>query len=254
MIFAAKLEAFEGPLDLLLHLIEKNKVDIYDIPISMITDQFIAYVDQMEQRDADVMSEFLVMAATLLDIKAKMLLPKEIDEEGNEEDPRAELVEQLLEYKLYKYMSFELKDKELNAAKFIYKKPSIPAEVKEYEAPVDLDRFLENVTLERIKAVFNDVMARSADKINEAAMRFGRIEKEEIKTSDRIEYIRSRVKTGTKISFRELISSQRSKMNIIVTFLAVLEMMKTGELKARQRGSDDILLYSPEIEDEQDQD
>ncbi|MBQ9815702.1 MAG: segregation/condensation protein A [Lachnospiraceae bacterium] len=220
----------------------------------MITDQFIAYVDQMEQRDADVMSEFLVMAATLLDIKAKMLLPKEIDEEGNEEDPRAELVEQLLEYKLYKYMSFELKDKELNAAKFIYKKPSIPAEVEEYEAPVDLDRFLENVTLERIRAVFDDVMARSADKINEAAMKFGRIEKEEIKTSDRIEYIRSKVKTGTKISFRELISSQRSKMNIIVTFLAVLEMMKTGELKARQEGSDDILLYSPEIEDEQDQD
>ena len=86
------------------------------------------------------------------------------------------------------------------------------------------------------------------------AMKFGRIEKEEIKTSDRIEYIRSKVKTGTKISFRELISSQRSKMNIIVTFLAVLEMMKTGELKARQEGSDDILLYSPEIEDEQDQD
>ena len=254
MIFAAKLEAFEGPLDLLLHLIEKNKVDIYDIPISMITDQFIAYVDQMEQRDADVMSEFLVMAATLLDIKAKMLLPKEIDEEGNEEDPRAELVEQLLEYKLYKYMSFELKDKELNAAKLIYKKPSIPAEVEEYEAPVDLDHFLENVTLERIRAVFNDVMARSADKINQEAMKFGRIEKEEIRTSDRIDYIRSRVKTGTRISFRELISSQKSKMNIIVTFLAVLEMMKTGELKARQEGSDDILLYSPEIEDEQDQD
>ena len=254
MIFAAKLEAFEGPLDLLLHLIEKNKVDIYDIPISSITDQFIEYIDQMEQIDADVMSEFLVMAATLLDIKAKMLLPKEIDEEGNEEDPRAELVQQLLEYKLYKYMSFELKDKEFNAAKSLYKKATIPAEVEEYEIPVDLDMFLENVTLERIREVFNDVMARSADKINTEAMKFGRIEKEEIKISDRMGYVKSRISVGKKMSFRELLMGQASKMNIIVTFLAVLELMKTGEVKARQEGDNDIILYSPEMEDGEDED
>ena len=254
MTFAAKLEAFEGPLDLLLHLIEKNKVDIYDIPIAMITDQFIDYIGQMDDSDPDAMSEFLVMAATLLDIKAKMLLPAEVDDEGNEEDPRAELVQQLLEYKLYKYMSVELKDKELNAAKYVYKKPSIPDEVKDYVPEVDIDEYLGDLTLQRIRDVFEDVMARSADKVNVEAMKFGRIEKEEVKISDRMEYLQQRISEEKKISFREVISSQRSKMNIIVTFLAVLELMKTGELKAKQLGENDILLYSPEIEDGEDED
>ena len=92
-----KLEHFEGPLDLLLHLIEKNKIDIYDIPIADITAQYLDYVRQMEREDLNIVSEFLVMAATLLDIKARMLLPREVDEEGEEIDPRAELVERLLQ-------------------------------------------------------------------------------------------------------------------------------------------------------------
>ena len=96
MAISVKLEAFEGPLDLLLHLIEKNKVDIYDIPIVMITEQYLDYIKAMETEDMNVMSEFLVMAATLLDIKCRMLLPKEVNEEGEEEDPRAELVQKLL--------------------------------------------------------------------------------------------------------------------------------------------------------------
>ena len=108
MELSYKLEKFEGPLDLLLHLIEKNKVNIYDIPIAEITDQYMEYVRQMDEENLDVVSEFLVMAATLLDIKARMLLPREVSEEGEEEDPRAELVERLLEYKTYKYMSLEL--------------------------------------------------------------------------------------------------------------------------------------------------
>ena len=113
MAIPVKLEAFEGPLDLLLHLIEKNKIDIYDIPIVEITEQYLDYIRQMETEDMNVMSEFLVMAATLIDIKCKMLLPKEVNEDGEEEDPRAELVQKLLEYKMYKYMSFELRDKQM---------------------------------------------------------------------------------------------------------------------------------------------
>ena len=116
MALEVKLEVFEGPLDLLLHLIEKNKVDIYDIPIVEITEQYLDYIRQMQTEDMNVMSEFLLMAATLLDIKCRMLLPREVNEEGEEEDPRAELVEKLLEYKMYKYMSFELRDMELDAA------------------------------------------------------------------------------------------------------------------------------------------
>ena len=108
-----KLQVFEGPLDLLLHLIDKNKIDIYDIPIVEITRQYMEYIREMERTDLNIMSEFLLMAATLLDIKSKMLLPKEVNEEGEEEDPRQELVEQLLQYKLYKYMSYELRDREM---------------------------------------------------------------------------------------------------------------------------------------------
>ena len=96
MALSVKLNVFEGPLDLLLHLIDKNKIDIYDIPIVEITDQYMEYLHSMEKEDLGIMSEFLVMAATLLDIKCKMLLPKEINEEGEEEDPRAELVQKLL--------------------------------------------------------------------------------------------------------------------------------------------------------------
>ena len=110
-----KLQVFEGPLDLLLHLIDKNKIDIYDIPIVEITNQYMDYIKAMEREDLNIMSEFLVMAATLLDIKCRMLLPKEVTEDGEEEDPRQELVEQLLEYKMYKFMSYELKDRETDS-------------------------------------------------------------------------------------------------------------------------------------------
>ena len=109
-----KLNVFEGPLDLLLHLLEKNKVNIYDIPIVTITEQYLDYVNHMEEEDLDVMSEFLVMAATLIRIKSKMLLPKVTEDDEEEEDPRDELVRRLLEYKMYKYAASELKDLELD--------------------------------------------------------------------------------------------------------------------------------------------
>ena len=109
MEFTVLIDQFEGPLDLLLHLIDKNKIDIYDIRSWRYTNQYMEYIRAMEKEDLNVMSEFLVMAATLLDIKCRMLLPKEVKEDGEEEDPRQELVEQLLEYKMYKYMSYELR-------------------------------------------------------------------------------------------------------------------------------------------------
>ena len=133
MGLSVTLEVFEGPLDLLLYLIEKNKIDIYDIPIVVITEQYLDYIKKMQTEDMNVMSEFLVMAATLLDIKCRMLLPKEVNEEGEEEDPRAELVQKLLEYKMYKYMAYELRDKQVDAAKSWYKKPMLPKEVADYQ-------------------------------------------------------------------------------------------------------------------------
>ena len=138
MELTVKLQVFEGPLDLLLHLLEKNKVNIYDIPIVEITNQYMEYIAEMKRNDLNVMSEFLVMAATLIDIKSRMLLPKKESEEEEEEDPRAELVQQLLEYKMYKCMAYELRDRQMDAEQVFFKEPTIPPEVVEYEEPVDL--------------------------------------------------------------------------------------------------------------------
>ncbi|MBO7515489.1 MAG: segregation/condensation protein A, partial [Lachnospiraceae bacterium] len=124
MDLSFKLEVFEGPLDLLLHLIEKNKVSIYDIPIVLITDQYLDYVSKMETQNLDIVSEFMVMAATLIDIKSRMLLPPEEDENGEEIDPREELVARLVEYKMYKTLSAQLKEQLLEASKRFYKAPS----------------------------------------------------------------------------------------------------------------------------------
>ena len=180
MAISVKLNVFEGPLDLLLHLIDKNKIDIYDIPIVEITDQYMEYLHSMEKEDLGVMSEFLVMAATLLDIKCKMLLPKEINEEGEEEDPRAELVQKLLEYKMYKYMSYELRDRLGEAAGVYYRKQDLPAEVKQYEPPSDPRELLRGLTLERMNAIYRTLIRRQENKIDPIRSKFGRIEKEEI--------------------------------------------------------------------------
>ena len=164
MAIPVKINVFEGPLDLLLHLIEKNKIDIYDIPIVEITDQYMEYLHSMEQEDLGTMSEFMVMAATLLDIKCKMLLPKEVNEEGEEEDPREELVQKLLEYKMYKYMSYELKDYMDNAAGVFYKNPSIPDEVLKYREPVDPAELLAGLTLEKLNNIYQSILKKQESK------------------------------------------------------------------------------------------
>ena len=232
-----KLEVFEGPLDLLLHLIEKNKVDIYDIPIVEITNQYMEYIRGMQHEDLNVMSEFLVMAATLLDIKCRMLLPKEVTEEGEEEDPRQELVEQLLQYKMYKYMAFELKDRELDSGQVMYKSPDIPEEILEYAEPVDLDQLLGDLTMAKLGEVFREIMKRQAEKIDPVRSKFGKIEKEEVSLSDKFVYVHEYMRQHKRFSFRQLLLEQKSKMHIVVTFLAILEMMKLGEIHVEQENT-----------------
>ena len=180
MGIAVKLQAFEGPLDLLLHLIEKNKVSIYDIPIAEITDQYMTYLHEMKKQDLGVMSEFLLMAATLLDIKSRMLLPKEVNEEGEEEDPRQELVQQLLEYKMYKYISYELKERRQDAAQVLYHKQDLPEEVKAYKQPVSTEELLAGVTLSRMHRIFVDIIRRQNNRIDPIRSTFGTLQKEEV--------------------------------------------------------------------------
>ncbi len=235
MNLEVKLQAFEGPLDLLLHLIDKNKVNIYDIPIVEITDQYMEYVKTMDKQDLNIVSEFLVMAATLLDIKSKMLLPKEVNEDEEEEDPRQELVEKLLEYKMYKYMSYELKDKHQDAGNSICKPPTIPEEVKKYEPPVDLEKLLDGLSLNKLEQIFKDVIKRQEDKIDPIRSKFSKIEKEEVSLEDKIDYILNYAIEHNNFSFRKLLEKQKSKTQIIVTFLAVLELMKMGKINIVQR-------------------
>jgi len=231
---AFKINEFEGPLDLLLHLIEKNKFNIFDIPIVEITEQYLAYVNEMHETDLDVMSEFLVMAATLISIKAKMLLPKQEEEEEEEEDPRAELVRRLLEYKMYKYASYELKDMELDAEKAYFKNATIPKEVLEYKEDIDPAEVVGDVTLAMLNEIFNQVIKRTVDRVDPIRSKFGTIEKEEVRIEDKMEEIRLSMRGLKGINFRTLLEVQASKINVIVTFLAILELMKVGDIVIRQ--------------------
>lgn len=245
MGLSVKLEAFEGPLDLLLHLIDKNKVDIYDIPIVEITNQYMEYIHSMETEDLNVMSEFLLMASTLLDIKCRMLLPKEVNEEGEEEDPRQELVEQLLQYKMYKYMSYELRDRQVEGDRLMFKDPTIPKEVSDYAEPVDLDSLLDGITLAKLNAVFQDILKRQDEKIDPIRSKFGKIEKEEVSLADKMNWVEEYAMTHRSFSFRQLLSRQSSKTQVIVTFLAILEMMKTGAIRIEQEHTfGEILITS----------
>ena len=251
MEISYKLENFEGPLDLLLHLIEKNKVNIYDIPIVLITEQYLEYVNHMETEDLNVVSEFLVMAATLIDIKCKMLLPVEVNEDGEEEDPRAELVARLLEYKMYKCLALELQDMEQGAQKHFYKEPTVPKEVEKYEAPVDLDQLLDGLTLAKLQAVFESVMKRQADKIDPIRSKFNTITEEPVSLEEKVGDVIKYASKYKKLRFRQLLERQGDKLELVVTFLAVLELMKMGKIGLTQENLfDDMEIETLEAEGE----
>lgn len=230
-----KLENFEGPLDLLLHLIEKNKVSIYDIPIVLITEQYLEYVSRMEMEDMGVVSEFLVMAATLLDIKSRMLLPVQ-EEEEEEEDPRSELVARLLEYKMYKQMALTLQEMEEDAEQHFYKEPTVPKEVARYEPPVDLDQLLDGLTLAGLQRIFDSVMKRQNDRVDPIRSKFGNIARESVSLEKKIGSVMEYARKNRRFSFRQMLSGQSSKVEVVVTFLAVLELMRMGHIHLTQNG------------------
>ncbi|MBR5509129.1 MAG: segregation/condensation protein A [Lachnospiraceae bacterium] len=243
MALAVKIESFEGPLDLLLHLIDVNKFHIFDIPIVEITAQYMEYLRSMEKRDLNIMSEFLVMAATLLEIKAKMLLPVEVNEEGEEIDPREELVQKLLEYKMYKYMSLELRERLSMSGKMLYKKSTIPEEVAKYEEPVNLEDLVGDLTLTQLNRIFQAIIRRQTDKIDPIRSKFGQIEQEEISLDEKMHFVREYALANPVFRFSALMEGQRGKVQMIVTFLALLELIKTGELTVvQERVFDDMLI------------
>lgn len=236
MAIPVKLPVFEGPLDLLMHLIEKNKIDIYDIPIAEITDQYLEYVRRMDHEDMDVTSEFLVMAATLLDIKSRMLLPREKDEETGEEegDPREELVQRLLEYKKYKYLSEELAVRREQAGVRFFRTQNLPKEVLHYQPPIDYGELLGGVDLNRLQTVFGEVLRRKKSRRDPIRSGFGKIKREEVSIDSKALYIRAWLRSHPRTDFRDLLERQKSREEVIVTFLILLELMKTQKIRILQ--------------------
>ena len=231
-----KLQSFEGSFDLLLHLIDKNKMNIFDIPIVEITEQYLDYIHSMQEKDLEVMSEFLVMAATLLKIKSQMLLPREEKQEDKDQvDPRAELVERLLEYKMYRYASIKLKDMQIDAEREVFKEPSIPNELKNIPKQISPQELLKDISLPKLQEIFATVMKRREDKMDPVRSKFGKIEKEVITISKTVLNIQQFGLSHRKFLFTSLLSIKPEKMDIIVTFLGVLELMKMGRLEVQQQ-------------------
>lgn len=235
MEISYKLERFEGPLDLLLYLIERDRIDIYDIPIVSITEQYLSYMNRMKTDDLELMSEFIVMATTLLDIKAKMLLPMEEDEETKEViDPRAELVKRLLEYKKYKLMANEFAGMYFDAQKVLFKEPDIPKEVENYKEPPDMDALFGDLNLHKLKQVFDNVMKQKDNRVDKVRSNFGTIKKEPVSLEAKIIEVMEYARRHRKFTFKSLLEKQPTKIEVVVTFLSVLELMKIGKISLYQ--------------------
>ena len=237
MSIPVKIEVFEGPLDLLLHLIDKNKLNIYDIPISLITDQYLAYMVVLEANQMEVMSEFIEMAAILINIKSRTLLPEEpSDEDEDARDPRLALMERLLEYKKFKLISQQLKELQGDAQRIVFKEASIPDEVSAYIPDIDPAQIVGDLDISKLYAVFQSVMRKKGDKIDPIRSTFGEIKPETFTVEEKMAAIRQLSFPDKVLSFRELLEAQSGKVEVIVTFLAILELMKVGAILIRQDG------------------
>ena len=224
-----KTHEFEGPLDLLLFLIKANKVNIYDIPIVEISEQYISYVNEMKEMDLDYTSEFLVMASELLYIKSRMLLPVEKDEDGEAIDPRTELVAKLLEYQKYKELSEFLKDRE-DIGRFSFLKPRTKVKGIRYD-----NDDLEVSVLDLVNA-FQDVIDRIERKLPPPKTSFvGIVAREEVNMKDRIDIIKNYLTENKKVEFDSLfINTCATRPQIIVTFLGILELIKLSKIVVKK--------------------
>lgn len=232
---ALKLQTFEGPLDLLLHLISKNKVSLYDIPISDITEQYIEYLKQMEQFDIEISSEFLVVASNLLYIKSKMILPNEEEEEF--EDPREELALRLLEYKKIKMASDKLRETE-NAGVFMVYKPR--SAIK----PVVIDESLKLVTAESLSDALKDVTESIKYRMPVSASEFkGVVGREPISIFGLLKKFVLKLRSFKKMKFTDLFKGVKTRHEAVASFLAVLEMAKMDRIDIEEADGDYVIHY-----------
>lgn len=238
-----KLDTFEGPFDLLFHLIEKNKIDIYDIPISKLTDQYIEYINSIQKSDMESMSEFLLMAATLVEIKSKMLLPKTVEEAYD--DPRDELVNKLIEYKKFKQAAITFEKIQLSSGREIYKKKdeSITNFLKENKL-FNLNDMLDGINIDTLYKAFEDVLKRQDIKTDKIRSKFDSVSKDLYTIEDKMEYIQDLLILNKEIKFNKIFRIDSNKSEIVVTFLAILELIKIKKIKAVQKDIFDEIIIS----------
>ncbi len=228
------LPIFEGPMDLLYHLIEKNEIDIYDIPIAALTEQYLEYLQRMQNVDLEHMSAFILMASELLEIKSKMLLPQK-EKKEDEEDPRASLVERLVEYKKFKEVTDVLREREAYAGQVLYRvSDKTILEILKPEKKIDLEEFLGDLTVDALFQAFEEVMRRKEAKRDKIRSSFRSVEKDLFTIEDKTELLRDLLLLSPVVRFSEIFREDTSKIEIVVTFLALLELIKLKEIKISQ--------------------
>lgn len=229
-----KIENYEGPFDLLLHLIKKNEMDIYNIQIHEITAQYMEYLNTMKEMDLEITSEFIVIAATLMEIKSRQLLPKskEVVEENEEADPQKELVRKLIQYKKYKKCAEYLKEIEEGQHFLFDKKPEI-IECKDEKC----SDILKNVTMLQLYNIYSELLNRCINKKNKNNVIPKAIPVDKYKIQDKMEELSSAIKIHKKMDFNSVMENCDNKMETIVTFLALLELIKLKVVKVYQNGS-----------------
>ncbi len=234
-MYKIKLEQFEGPLDLLLFFIKRDELDIYDIPISHITKEFLEYVNFIKILDLELAGDFILMASTLMHIKARMLLPREVDEKGDEIDPRAELIQALLEYKKYKEVSEELSFYESNQRKIKYR-GNFDADFS--ETPPEYDILLKNVSIYDLAKAFK----RAIEDIKEEPVH--QVRKINISIDEQIDFIFSQFKDKPEVHFLTLVEKMKEKIRVVITFIALLELVKMNSVGIKVSPNyNDFILY-----------
>ncbi len=244
------LPKFEGPLDLLLHLLEKNEVDIYDIPISLITEQFIAYITANQAQNIELTSEFIVMAANLLEIKSRMLLPMHDEQalsfDANlEDDPRFELVQRLMEYRIYRDAALNLDENYQLFKGRCFKERSLLTQFKKD----DNQDLYKDMDIDILVKALNKVILRIPEYDHTRKDYFQKLRRDNFTVEDKISFLELEFAENNFIEFSDLINEKMPKLEVIVTFLALLEILKTGQYKITQKQNFDNIIIERELDE-----
>ena len=234
-MYKIKLDQFEGPLDLLLFFIKRDELDIYDIPISRITKEFLDYVNLIKLMDLEVAGDFILMASTLMHIKVRMLLPREIDEHGEEIDPRADLIKALLEYKKYKEVAEDLSFFEANQRKSSFR-GNYDNDIT--QAPPEFDTLLKNITIFDLAKAFKKVIEGAKSTV------VHEIKKINVTIDEMIEFILFKLDELNEIHFLTLVQDMTEKIKLVITFIAILELVKAQRITVKASNNfNDFVIY-----------